>query len=212
MVDRVVELTPEQHKIYKEMLSQLKAEYLGGQITAANEAIKLNKLVQICLGTAYGPDGNISIPSQPRIDTLLEIIEEAAAKVIVFVPLTGALHALAEAVSQVHTVAVIHGGVSKTKRDDIFADFMSPHGVKVLIAQPGTMSHGLSLTAANVIVWYGPINSAEIFTQANARIVRPGQTRNTLIVRIQGSAIERKMYERLERKESMQGTLLDMFN
>jgi SNF2 family DNA or RNA helicase len=63
-----------------------------------------------------------------------------------------------------------------------------------------------------VIVWYGPINSAEIFTQANARIVRPGQTRNTLIVRIQGSAIERKMYERLERKESMQGTLLDMFN
>ncbi len=106
---------------------------------------------------------------------------------------------------------MVHGGVSKSQRDDIFHDFMQPHGVRVLVAQPGTMAHGLTLTAANTIVWFAPTNSAETYQQANARIVRPGQTRNTLIVRVQGSDIERKMYERLERRESMQGTLLDMF-
>lgn len=211
-VDRVTELTPEQTKMYKQMVNQFKAEHAGGQITAVNEAVKLGKLLQIVLGCAYDADGElVFIPCKPRVDLVLEIIEGSAAKVIVFVPLTGALNALAEQIAEHHTVSVIHGGVSKSQRDDIFHDFMQPNGAKVLIAQPGTMAHGLSLTAADTIVWYAPTNSAETYQQANARIVRPGQTRNTLIVRVQGSDLERKMYERLERRESMQGTLLDMF-
>ena len=210
-MDRAVELTPEQSKMYKQMVAQFRAEYGSGQITATNEAVKLGKLLQIVCGVAYGPDGDVVIPAKPRIDTVLEIIEEASAKVIVFVPLTGALNALADEIGKHYPVAVVHGGVSKSQRDDIFHDFMQPHGVRVLVAQPGTMAHGLTLTAANTIVWFAPTNSAETYQQANARIVRPGQTRNTLIVRVQGSDIERKMYERLERRESMQGTLLDMF-
>lgn len=210
-MDRAVELTPEQARMYKQMVAQFKAEHGSGQITATNEAVKLGKLLQIVCGVAYGPDGDVVIPAKPRIDTVLEIIEEASAKVIVFVPLTGALNALADEIGKHYSVAVVHGGVSKPQRDDIFHDFMQPHGVRVLVAQPGTMAHGLTLTAANTIVWFAPTNSAETYQQANARIVRPGQTRNTLIVRVQGSDIERKMYERLERRESMQGTLLDMF-
>jgi len=145
------------------------------------------------------------------MDCVMEIIEEAAGKVIVFVPFTGALHALAEYIRKEYAVSVVNGEVSKSQRDNIFADFMSPHGARVLVAQPGTMSHGLTLTSANTIIWYGPTTSAETMQQANARIVRPGQKRNTLIARIQGSTIERKIYERLERRESTQGTLLDMF-
>lgn len=209
--DRVVELTKEQSKMYKQMVAQFKAEHEGGQITAVNEAVKLSKLLQIVCGVAYGPDGDMVIPAQPRIDTVLEVVEESKSKVIVFVPLTGALNALAEQIGKHYTVSVVHGGVSKSARDDIFHDFMQPNGAKVLIAQPGTMAHGLSLTIADTICWYAPTNSAETYQQANARIVRPGQKRNTLIVRIQGSEVERRMYERLERRESMQGTLLGMF-
>lgn len=168
------------------------------------------RIVHNC-GVAYGPDGDMVIPAKPRIDTVLEVVEESKAKVIVFVPLTGALNALADAVGKHYKVSVVHGQVSKSQRDEIFHDFMQPQGAKVLIAQPGTMAHGLSLTAADTICWYAPTNSSETYQQANARIVRPGQKRNTLIVRVQGSDIERRMYERLERRESMQGTLLGMF-
>jgi SNF2 family DNA or RNA helicase len=211
-MDREVELTPEQRRMYKQMVAQFRAEYAGGQITAANEAVKLGKLLQIVLGCAYDAQGNlVFVPSRPRIDTVLEIIEESSAKVIVFVPLTGALNALADEIGTHYPVSVVHGHVSKSQRDEIFHDFMQPQGAKVLIAQPGTMAHGLSLTAADTIIWYAPTNSAETYQQANARIVRPGQKRNTLIVRVQGSDIERRMYERLERRESMQGTLLGMF-
>ncbi len=209
--DRVVELTREQAVLYKQMLAKFKAEFEGGQITAANEAVKIGKLMQIVCGVAYSDNGDITIPAQPRTDTVLEIIEEANAKVIVFVPLTGALNALAAAIRRRFTVSVVHGGVPKRERDDIFADFQSEHGSRVLVAQPATMAHGLSLTAADTIVWYAPTTSSETYQQANARIVRPGQKRNTLIVRVQGSDIERRIYDRLEQRGSTQGALLGMF-
>ena len=59
-------------------------------------------------------------------------------------------------------------------------------------------------------MWFAPINSLETYEQANARIVRPGQKRNTLIVNIEASAMERKMYDRLKHKGKMQGLLLEL--
>lgn len=209
-VTRQVDLTPEQRKAYKEMLSKLHTEVGSGQITAVNEAVKLSKLVQILCGVAYGADENIMLPTGPRVELVREIVEEADAKVIVFVPLTGALNMLADELRKDYTVEVVHGGVSKTERDRIFGDFQKAKNPRVLVANAAAMSHGLTLTAANVIVWYAPSTSNEVTEQANARIVRPGQTRNTLIVQIESSDIERKMYERLKNKSSMQGLLLEM--
>ncbi len=210
-LDRHVELTPEQKRMYKEMVSKLKTEYEQHKITALNEVVKLGKLLQIVCGVAYGKDGEVSIPAQPRIDEVIANIESAQAKVIVFAPLTGALNAFADKLRDRYTVSVVYGETSKTQRDEIFADFQRPDGAQVLVAQPGTMAHGLSLVAADTIIWYAPTNSSETYQQANARIVRPGQLLNTRIVRIEGSPMERKMYARLEKRESTQGILLDLF-
>ncbi len=209
-VTRQVDLTPEQRKAYREMLSKLHTEVGSGQITAVNEAVKLSKLVQILCGVAYSDDENILIPTAPRVELVREIIEEAAAKVIVFVPLTGALNMLAAELRKDYTVEVVHGGVSKTERDRIFGDFQKAKDPRVLVANAAAMSHGLTLTAANVIVWYAPTTSNEVYEQANARIVRPGQKLNTLIVHVEASDIERRIYERLQHKGKMQGVLLDL--
>jgi SNF2 family DNA or RNA helicase len=72
------------------------------------------------------------------------------------------------------------------------------------------MSHGLTLTAATTIVWYAPVHSNEIYEQACARVRRPGQTKTTVIAHIAGSDIERRVYKRLQDKQSMQGILLEM--
>lgn len=211
-ISRSVELTREQDKMYKEMLGKLKAEFAGGQVTAANEAVKLMRLVQIAIGGAYDQSGDVvEVPAQPRIDAVVELIEQAHTKTIVFVPYLGALNILAEELGKRYKVAVVHGGVSKGERDTIYSEFMSPAGPEVIVAQPNCMAHGLTLTAASCIVWYGPINSAEIMQQANARIVRPGQKHNTIIATLSATEVERKMYARLERRESIQGTLLGMF-
>lgn len=204
-------LTPEQDKAYKSMQTQMRAEFKAGEITAVNEAVKLGKLIQICTGVAYHGDENIVIPAHHRIELTKDIIREAGAKVIVFVPLTGALEEVAEQLRKEFTVEVVHGSTPKRERDRIFSAFQKTPNPHVLVANPGTMSHSLTLTAANTIVWFAPIGSNNIYEQANARVPRPGQKLETLIVHIEGSAIERKMYERLQKRQSMQGILLDMF-
>jgi len=210
-ITREVELTPEQKKAYFDMLGKLATEYAGGQILAVNEAVKANKLIQICCGVAYGTDGSeIVIPSKPRIDVLKEIIEESEGKVIVFVPLTGALESVADELRKDWSVEIVHGGTSKSERDQIFSNFQRGFDPRVLVANAATMSHGLTLTAATTIVWYAPVHSNEIYEQACARVRRPGQTKTTVIVHIAGSDVERRVYKRLQDKQSMQGLLLDM--
>lgn len=205
------ELTPDQHRAFDEMMRQLTTEIAGGEVTALNEAVKLGKLLQICCGVAYGPNGtSLPIPATPRVKLVKELIEEAEAKVLVFVPFTATLEALAGELGKDYTVATVHGGTSKGQRDEIFRQFQQEASPRVLVANPSTLSHGLTLTAANTIIWFAPINSNETYQQACARVTRPGQTRNTLIVNIEATTVERKVYARLQGKEKMQGLLLDL--
>ncbi len=203
-------LTAEQQRAFNEMLKKLRTEYDGGSISAVNEAVKLSKLLQICSGVAYGNDGEVVIPAGPRMELVKEIIDEAEAKVIVFVPFTAALNSLAEWLNQYYTTAVVYGDVSKNERDRIFRSFQNEKDPHVLIADARTMSHGLTLTAANTTIWYGPTHNNSVYMQANERTPRPGQKLQTLIVHIEGGQVERQVYDRLQGKKTTQGILLDL--
>jgi len=208
---RDVEMTKEQKEAYKNMLDKLIMEYQGGEVLAVNEAVKANKLVQIACGVAYGKDGEyIHIPNKPRIDVLKELIEESEGKVLVFVPLTGVLENLIDELKNDWDVAAVHGATSKHERDQIFGDFQKTDRIRVIVANPSTMSHGLTLTAATTIIWYAPIHSNDVYEQACARVRRPGQTRTTVIAHIAGSDIERRIYKRLQAKQKLQGALLEI--
>lgn len=210
-ITRDVAMTTEQTAAYKDMLSKLATEYAGGQILAVNEAVKTNKLIQIACGVAYGTDGSsISIPCKPRIEVLKELIEESEGKVIVFVPLTGALEMVAKEVATVASVEIVHGETSKSNRDRIFGDFQKQTDPRVIVANASTMSHGLTLTAASLVIWYAPVHSNETYEQACARVRRPGQTRTTVIAHIASSEVERRVYKRLQERQSMQGLLLEL--
>ena len=209
---RQVDLTAEQKKHYNQMLKHFVTEAASeGTITAVNEAVKIQKLVQIACGVAYGDDGqNIQIDCSPRINLVKEVIEEAGEKVILFVPLTGTLHMLEKELSKHWSVAVVNGEVSSTQRNKIFHDFQHQPDPRVLIAHPGTMAHGLTLTSASTIIWYGPINSNEVYVQANGRIERIGKRNVSNVIHIEATDLEHKMYERLRNKQKLQGLLLDL--
>lgn len=162
-------------------------------------------------GVAYGKDGQeIVLPNKPRMDVLKELIEESEGKVLVFVPLTAVLQHVAEELSKQWSVGVIHGGTSKHERDTIFSGFQTASDPHIIVANPGTMSHGLTLTAGTTIVWFAPIYSNDIYEQACARVRRPGQTKTTVIAHIAASEIERQIYKRLATKQKMQGILLNL--
>jgi SNF2 family DNA or RNA helicase len=209
---REVPLTPEQEKAYKSMQAKLKAEVDAGEVLAVNEAVKIMKLAQICAGSVLDVNGDeVPINCKPRLEETLALVKASQSKSIVFVPFVSSLNVVAEYLRQHKVrVGVIHGAVSKRDRDVIFSGFQKGNEYDVIVAIGAAMSHGLTLTAASTIIWYAPINRADIYTQANGRTVRPSQRHNTLIVHIEGTPLERKMYNRLQHKQSMQGLLLDL--
>lgn len=213
---RHAEFTPQQRKIYKEMMDnllvELESEYnQKGTILAVNHAVKVQKLMQIACGVVYDEEGGcVEIDARPRLNLTKEVIEEAGEKVIIFVPLTGVLHMLQKELSKKFTVAYVNGEVSSTKRNIIFRDFQDANDPRVLIAHPKTMSHGLTLTRASTIIWYAPIYSNDQYVQANGRIERIGKDKVSNVVHIEGTELERQMYQRLASKQKVQGLLLDL--
>ncbi len=210
-VPRAVELSPEQNKLYKQMFDKLRAEAEGGEILAVNQAVKLGKLIQIACGVAIGVSGEeVSIGAPGRMAVLQEIIEEAEGKTIVFVPYIPALHYVAETLRAAgYGVGIVYGEVSKTKRNEVFTAFRNDPDMHVLVAQPAAMSHGLTLVTANTVVWYAPITSNDIFTQANGRITRPGQKLSQYIVMLSATSVERRVYKSLQEQGDMQSILLN---
>lgn len=209
---RKVELTKDQKEHYQKMLKHFITEHTAGEtITAVNEAVKLQKLVQIACGVVYDDNGqHIEVDCKPRVDIVKEVIDEVGGKVIVFVPLTGTLRMLEKELSKQWSVAVVNGEVSATKRNEIFHNFQNTKDPHVLIAHPATMAHGLTLTAASTVIWYGPVTSNEQYVQANGRIERIGKKHVSNIVHIEATDLEYRMYDRLRNKQKLQGLLLDL--
>lgn len=208
---REAPLTPKQEKAFDTMRKQLYAQIESGEVTAVNEAVKASKLVQIACGVLYDEDGNeLVVGADPRIKECLTLIAQSTTKTIVFVPFKSVIALVAAEIEKAgYKVGVVHGGVSKAERDLIFKSFQASHQPDVIVAQPASMSHGLTLTAASTIVWYAPLPNNEVYEQANGRIVRPSQKHTTVIAHLEGTAEERRIYHRLKNKQKMQNILLE---
>jgi SNF2 family DNA or RNA helicase len=210
---RKVELTPTQIG----MLAELKKEWVFDvgevAITAQNAAIRLGKLMQVCQGIAIDSDSEVhAVDALPRLQAMYDAVLESESKSIVFVPYVGALKQVsAYLTSRGITNEIVYGGVSGSKRTQVFNDFQTRKSPQVIVAHPRTTSHGLTLTAASTTVWYGPIFSAETFEQANNRTDRPGQKFNMRNIHLYATPEEKKVFDALESKISLQGVLLDMY-
>lgn len=210
-VTRTAPITPSAEKVYKAMAKDLAAQVDRGEVLAVNEAVKASKLVQIACGAVYDTDGNeLRVDATPRLELVVELIGQSTSKSIVFVPFISSVRKVADYVSSKgYKVGVVYGDVPKKERDDIFNNFQNGSGIDVIVAQPECMSHGLTLTAASTTIWYAPITKAEVYEQANGRTPRPGQQHTTLIINIEGTPIERRIYHRLNNKQAMQNLLLE---
>jgi SNF2 family DNA or RNA helicase len=211
-IQRVGPLSATQQRLYNEVAKQCTAEVQAGTIKAFNEADRINKLVQISLGCVYTTDRDVqTLDCKDRLTELERCIQDSQSKVIVFTPYKHTLAMLALVLKQRWSVETVSGDTPNGMREFIFTNFMHNPDPHVIVAHPACMSHGLTLTAASTIIWYGPPNSLETYEQANARISRPGQQFKQLIINLAGTKLEEKIYARLNSRAQLQGVLLDLF-
>jgi SNF2 family DNA or RNA helicase len=211
---REVELTRQQIKYYKILKDRMVMDAAGEQVTAANAAVNMNKLLQISCGAVYTDKGeSLEFDIKHRYKVLREVIDESSKKVLVFVPFKHVIDMLVEKLkSDGITTEIIRGDVSAPNRTDIFKRFQISDDPRVLVIQPQAAAHGVTLTAANTVVWWGPTSSLETYAQANARVHRSGQDHKCTVVQLQGSAIEKHVYRMLDNKINIHTKIIDLYN
>lgn len=210
---REVPMDATQAKYYGQMRTQMLMEAAGETITAVNSGVLMSKLLQIACGAVYSDDGSVvDFRAKARLQEMLSVVNECREKVLVFSQYRSSIRLIAEFLEKEGIeCAVIDGGVSETARKTQIDLFQNTDMHKVLIMQPQTAAHGLTLTRASTTIWFGPVSSLEIWRQANARMDRPGQVNSMTIVKLCGSPVERKVYNVLQRREATQADLLKLY-
>lgn len=225
--DREVPLTQEQQTFADAMVKDwlYEDQSSSAPISAVNAAARLSKLLQCYQGAVRRDDGTIQLfDYSPRFDAVTEIIGEAEGKVIIFAQFVAPLRRLVEDLNAHYKkkpnggdgateIAIgMSGATSNNARSEIvkrFQDDADP--LRVIVAHPETASHGLTLTAANVIIWFGPYFKAENYAQANERMRRPGQTRSMTVNHIVSSPAEQAIFSGLQDRLKVQDIALSAY-
>jgi SNF2 family DNA or RNA helicase len=212
-VYRDAPLTPQQLKFYRILKDEMLMVAAGEEVSTVNAAVNINKLLQISGGAVYSDNGNVvEFDVSNRLRVVEEVINESSNKVLVFVPFTHTIDVLkAHLRGAFISCEVINGAVPVNKRTEIFKRFQEQNDIKVLIIQPQAASHGVTLTAADTIIWYAPVTSIETYLQANARIDRQGQKNAMTIVHIKGSPVETRLYNMLQNKLDVHNKIIDLY-
>lgn len=210
---RLVPLTPQVVMYYKKLKSQMLVEAAGEKISAVNAAASLTKLLQISGGAVYTDKKDVvEFDVSPRLNALQEVLDETNNKVIVFVPYSHTIEVVKKFLDSAHVSnAVIQGSVSAKERGSIINNFQRNKDPHVLIIQPQAAAHGVTLTAADTVVFWSPVMSVEVYLQCIARIDRVGQKNSMTVVHLEGSDVEHKMYSMLRSKVSSHQSLVELY-
>jgi SNF2 family DNA or RNA helicase len=235
---RDVPLTAQQVKYYKQLKERMVMQAAGETVTAVNAAAGVNKLLQVCAGAAYTDNHEVvEFDCKPRLDALLEVLTETKRKVLIFAMFRHSMDTIAKFLDDNGiTNAQINGDVSPHKRTEIFSKFQEsaiterevpdlhtrntlieikcsdPNGIRALIIQPQAAQHGVTLTAADTVVFWGPVASVETYIQCVARMDRQGQNSGKVtVIHLQGGEIERRMFKRLAGKVENHNLLMNIY-
>jgi hypothetical protein len=212
---REVDMTPQQRKYYEKIKTDALVVAAGTTISAVNKAAVVGKLLQISQGFCIAEDHTVvQFDATPRMNLLLEILAETDKKVLIFAMFRASIDGIAEfLIKNGVSVGLIHGGIPANKRGEIIHAFQNTPTPQVMLMQPQAAAHGITLTAADTVVFYGPLMSVELYTQGIARADRQGQTSDKVtVVHIQSSPIEKKMFAAMDARVTDHALLTQMFD
>ena len=177
---RLVDLTTEQEKVYREMKHMAIAELNGGVMSTMNVMTQLMRLHQITCGHFKADDGTITHLKNNRVNTLMDLLDETEGKVIIWANYREDIKNIVETLKKAYgddSTVEYHGGVDATLRQDNIALFQEKNGpTRYFVGNTQTGGYGITLTAANTVVYYSNNYDLEKRLQSEDRAHRIGQT------------------------------------
>jgi len=199
-INRVAKLDEREYKLYKKMERDAVLEIKDEEIAALNAAAVTNKLLQMANGAVYTDEQEVIELHNKKLDVLEELIEEANGEpVLVFYNFQ---HDRDRIIKRFKYVRMLN-----TEKD---IEDWNNRKIKILLAHPASAGHGLNLQdGGSIIIWFGLNWSLELYQQANARLVRQGQTNTVRIYHIiTENTVDERVLEVLKGKNLRQEELL----
>ena len=201
---RIIQLSKEQQKLYDQMKQVALAQMDGKLMTTSTALVQLMRLQQITCGHFKADDDTLKIIKNERIPALMNILEEVEGKAIIWAHWRHDIDSIVKAIEKVYpgSVMTYYGSTSTEDRAKAIKEIQDPESkVRFLVGTPQTGGYGITLTEANVMIYYSNGYDLEKRTQSEARINRIGQKRKmTYIDIIAEKTVDERIVKALRKK------------
>jgi hypothetical protein len=213
---RDAELSPEQERMARNLRTEMCALTAGkALVTADQKSALISKLFQTAAGSVISTTGTETLDCQPRIGLILELVASTSRKTVIFCSYRGVVDGLAAALRKAGvSVMAVHGGVTGSARDRIFAAFQQEGDPRVLVAHPTTTAYGTELAAADQLILNGPpLQGAHTYMQGLERLSSAKQTSDRIsIVEVAAIEEERLFFDALDARTGTAEAVASLFD
>lgn len=194
--DHEIHLPAKAKKEYDTLKKELLLQIESGEIEALNAAALTNKLLQITGGAVYDVDRTVHVLHDAKIKALKDLAKRHKNEPLLV--LTQFKHERARILEAFPEAEMFHekelGRWQQGK-------------IKMFVCDPRSMSHGIDglQDGGRIAVWFTLSYSNETYIQTNARLVRTGQSAETIVYRIIATGtVDEAVVEALREKDGRQ--------
>ena len=209
---RIVQLTPDQKKIYIQMKQTALAEMNGKLTTTATALTQLMRLQQITCGHFTADDGATQPIPNNRITELMDVLEETEGKAIIWAHYQYDITNIIEAVSKKYgqeSIVDYYGLTPQDERQPNIKRFQDDPKCRFIVGTPSTGGYGITLTAANTVIYYSNGYDLEKRLQSEDRAHRIGQKKSVTYVDLMADdTVDEKIVQALRKKINIASEVL----
>ena len=212
-IKREVELSKEQKEAYSTMKSAALATLKGKMATAPHVLTQMMRLHQITCGHLKNDDGTITDLKNNRLNELLDVLDEIEGKAIIWANYIHDIEHITKAIKKKYgddSIIQYYGAITAEQRQKNIKTFQDPTSkVRYFIGNPQTGGYGITLTAANNVVYYSNGYDLEKRLQSEDRAHRIGQKKSvTYVDLVAPKTIDEKIRKALRKKINIASEVL----
>ena len=209
---RVISLTEEQQKVYKQMKEEALAILNGKTVTTVNALTQLMRMQQITCGHFVADDGSVQSIKNNRLSELMDILDEVEGKAIIWAHYQYDVKRIIKEIEKVHgpcSVVDYYGLTPQDERQGNIKKFQDDPRYRFLVGTPSTGGYGITLTAANTVIYYSNGYDLEKRLQSEDRAHRIGQKKSVTYVDILAEeTVDEKIVKSLRKKINIASEVL----
>lgn len=177
---RIVQLTPEQRRMYDSLAQDMMVEYEGGLMTATLAMVRYGRLHQITGGFFKADNALNALPikgGNPKLEALLDAVEDADGKVVIWAAFTQESDAILYHLRERYgaQAVALYRGDNKGSRDKDKWRFTNVPTCRFFVSNQAAGGTGLDgLQVANTVIYYSNSNKLRDRLQSEDRTHRGG--------------------------------------